>query len=280
MKVKLVISDFDNTLYDWFAMWHSSFSFLLDAIVTEIPNHSLHGPSLMRAIRTVHQKYGTSEYAKLLDEIPGLWDNYTAKEKDTIINAIMSSYAAFKSRHTVLYHGVIEAILELKNKGVKFVVYTESQPLYSEDRLVELGLDGVVDAMYAPETQGNFDLDIDFLPKKKCQKTIVKTLPKYDKKPNPQVLLDIISGFDIDKSEVIYIGDSTMKDICMANHASVTSVLAQYGIVSHTSDYNLLRDVSHWPDSDVSKESIVTKEDCSPDHTINNFSEILTLFNL
>jgi phosphoglycolate phosphatase-like HAD superfamily hydrolase len=191
----------------------------------------------------------------------------------------MSSYAVFKSRHTVLYHGVMDVILELKNKGIKFVVYTESQPLYSEDRLVELGLDGIVDVMYAPETQGNFDTDSNLSLKKKCQKTKVQILPKYDKKPNPQVLLDIISGFGIDKSEAIYIGDSTMKDICMANHASVTSILAQYGLVSHTTEYNLLRDVSHWPDVDVSKESTVTKEDCSPDHTINDFSQILTLFN-
>lgn len=276
MQIKLVISDFDNTLYDWFAMWHSSFSFLLgeiEGISKAYPSRS----ELLRAIRTIHQSYGTSEYGNLLDELPKIWDEFSEAQKDVLQKTTNSSYLNFKANHTVLYDNVMPTILSLKERGVNFVVYTESQPAYSEDRLVTLELDGIVDALYAPETQGLIRSDV-LKGRKRCKITNIRTLPKHDKKPNPAALLDIIKDFGVDKSQVIYIGDSLMKDICMANHASVTSVFAEYGIVNYKEEYNLLREVSHWPDNDVAKEVSISSEDCVPNFTIGNFSEILSYF--
>jgi phosphoglycolate phosphatase len=49
------------------------------------------------------------------------------------------------------------------------------------------------------------------------------------KKPNPRLLADICSREGFKPSDAIYIGDSLVKDISMANDAGVDSVYAEYG---------------------------------------------------
>lgn len=70
---KALITDVDNTLFDWVDVWYKSFSAMLDKVseISGIP-----APSLYPSISAVHQRYGTSEYAFLLEEIPELADRY------------------------------------------------------------------------------------------------------------------------------------------------------------------------------------------------------------
>ena len=69
MRYTTLITDFDNTLYDWFHMWHQSFA----AMLREVERISgIARSELLPQIRAVHQKYGTSEYAFLLEEVPAL----------------------------------------------------------------------------------------------------------------------------------------------------------------------------------------------------------------
>ena len=60
IKVSCVILDLDNTLYDWFHMWYSSFHPFLEE-VSKISGVS--EEELKAEFRTIHKKYGTSEYA-------------------------------------------------------------------------------------------------------------------------------------------------------------------------------------------------------------------------
>jgi phosphoglycolate phosphatase len=59
MKKTALITDLDNTLFDWVELWLNSFSSMLDSIVdiSGIPKEQL-----IPEIRDVHRKHGTSEY--------------------------------------------------------------------------------------------------------------------------------------------------------------------------------------------------------------------------
>ncbi len=66
-KISLLVTDFDNTLYDWVGMWYRSF----EAMISEIENISgISREVLEPEIQKVYQKYGTTEYAFLIEEIP------------------------------------------------------------------------------------------------------------------------------------------------------------------------------------------------------------------
>jgi phosphoglycolate phosphatase len=67
-----------------------------------------------------------------------------------------------------------------------------------------------------------------------------------------------------------------MKDIAMAQDAGVVDVLAAYGAVKHQEEYELLRQVSHWPDADVQREQ--QPQPRTPTYSISEFSEIRRFF--
>jgi hypothetical protein len=69
MKKTALITDLDNTLFDWVELWLNCFSSMLDSIV-EISG--IDKAKLLPEIAAVHQKHGTSEYSFLIDEVPSL----------------------------------------------------------------------------------------------------------------------------------------------------------------------------------------------------------------
>lgn len=62
---RVLITDLDNTLWDWFDAWYQSFSALLDGLqaVTGFDRELLEAQ-----IRVVHQRRGTAEYSNLIRE--------------------------------------------------------------------------------------------------------------------------------------------------------------------------------------------------------------------
>lgn len=69
----VVITDLDNTLFDWFRFWHAAFSAMLDEIVRI---SELSRDVLLPEIQRIHETHGTSEYAFLLEEIPSLRERH------------------------------------------------------------------------------------------------------------------------------------------------------------------------------------------------------------
>jgi hypothetical protein len=55
--IELLITDLDNTLYDWFDFWYHSFTAMLDQIVviSGIPREQLEPE-----IKKIYEKHGTS----------------------------------------------------------------------------------------------------------------------------------------------------------------------------------------------------------------------------
>jgi phosphoglycolate phosphatase len=90
--------------------------------------------------------------------------------------------------------------------------------------------------------------------------TKFKHTPPGEKKPNPALLLDIIGDVGGIVESTIYVGDSQMKDIAMAQDAGVMEVWAKYGVGQFHSGYELLRRVTHWTDEDVEKERALSEE--------------------
>lgn len=66
---RMLITDLDNTLWDWFEAWYQSFSALLDGLVSIT---CLDRQVLEDQIKAVHQRRGTTEYSNLVREVPAL----------------------------------------------------------------------------------------------------------------------------------------------------------------------------------------------------------------
>lgn len=281
-RVSVVITDLDNTLFDWVGIWHQSFNAMLQRLVSD---SGVAQEILEPEFKAIHEKYGTSEYAFSIQELPSLQKLYPGEDlAKKYYGAIEASRQA---RHNVLhlYDTVLNTLEELKDKGCLIIAYTESMAFYSNRRMRTLGLDRIFDFLYSPE-----DHDIPsglsledirrYSPEHyELRRTIHRHTPKGKLKPSPDVLLNIINEVGALVDQTIYIGDNLMKDIVMAKQAGVTNIWAKYGEAQDRPEYELLRRVSHWPDEDVNKEKEKETRQIAAQYELEScFGELLKLF--
>ena len=278
------MTDLDNTLWDWFEAWHESFSAMLDRLVemSGVP-----ADVLEKEIRLVHQAQGTSEYSWLLNELPSLRaaspDVAPLVAYDEAVHVLNS----LRRKATRLYPTVTETLRTLRDRGVMIVAYTESIAYWTEWRIKHTRLDGVIDVLYsAPDHDLPNGMTVGSIRQRPpedygLKHTVHRHVGRGVVKPNEKVLRQILDECDRSVEAAVYVGDSKMKDIAMAQSAGVLDVHAKYGEVQERPEYGLLRRVSHWPDVAVEREeSLITSDEVQPTLTLNaQFAEILPLFD-
>lgn len=282
-KISVVITDLDNTLFDWFEVWYRSFKAMLDVIV-EISGISC--AKLLPEIRAIHRAHGTSEYAFLIEEIPSLRSKHHGANLSELYKEAIDAFRTERKSALRRFHGVKSTLQELRRQGVLIIGYTESMAFYTGYRMRRLELDGLIDFLYSPR---DHDLPDGFTKEKirkypaehyEFKKTVHRYTPPNELKPNPKLLLDIVEDIGVDPSQVIYIGDNLHKDVRMAQEAGVVDVHANYGTAHTREEYQLLIDVTHWSDEEVLREQELKKQDVSPTLSLNkNFGQILEWFD-
>lgn len=263
MAKSLLITDLDNTLWDWFEAWHGSFSAMLSELIraTGIPRDELE-----TEIRDVHRRYGTTEYSNLLNEVPSLVRAAGDEEPWRAFPQALDTLRTERRRLTRLYPGVAATLSILKDSGFKVVAYTESLAYWSEWRIRKTGLDGVIDVLYsAPDhlmSGGRSPEELRSQPDALygLKQTEHRHVPRGVLKPNVRVLEQILDESRVSRDDALFVGDSLMKDVAMAQGVGVIDVHAKYGEVTSHEGYDLLRRVSHWSDEDVERERLMNEE--------------------
>ena len=280
-EVSVIVTDLDNTLYDWFEMWHCSFSRMLSCLVE---TSGIEQRLLEKEIRQVFQRYGTSEYEFLIEELPSLKRKYPNEDLMRLFAPCIQAYRDARIETYHLYPTVLDTLRILKGYGCLIAGYTESRSCYTLLRVKKLQLDGLLDYLYSPP-----DHQIPLSQRKLYSLNKyepINTIHRYTKedeyKPDPRLLLEIIKGIGAEPENTIYIGDNLMKDVQMAQQAKVRDVYAQYGASQGDTRYELLRHVSHWKQDDVDRDKQIYEEagKVKPNHILKDkFSEVLDLFN-
>jgi FMN phosphatase YigB (HAD superfamily) len=283
--VSVVIMDLDNTLYDWLGIWQSSFTAMLDRLTEELKGTKIKRETLLSDFKAVHEKYGTSEYSFSIQELPSLQKEFPGEDLAIRFEAPIKAYREARKSALKLYPDVLETLETLKDKGCLLIAYTESAEFYTARRVKRLGLDRILDHVWSsPDSDMPEGLTRERARKYpdeyyELRRTVKHILAKGELKPNPKVLCDIIASVGAEPSQVIYIGDSLMKDVAMAKTAGVTDVWAKYGDTTGRPEYELLRKVTHWKAEDVEREKKVTAAHSPPTHTLlTSFGEILNMF--
>ncbi len=283
-KIKLVITDLDNTLFDWFEFWYHSFNAMLEKIeeISDIDREEL-----IPEIKKIHEKAGTAEYSFLIQNIDILKIKYPDENLVQIFDEAIEIYKQKRKEYLKLYPSVYESLILLKERGCTIVAYTESLEFYAENRLIKLNLDGIVDFLYSPPDH-EVPTDIESLRKYesehyKLKKTKTRKLDAGHKKPDSYILDEIIEEVTcqgIGKDEIIYIGDSLTKDIKMAQEANIIDVFAKYGVAHELGEYELLQSVTHWTKEEVEQEQEQDSTSIIPTYTLSSsFSEIFKHFS-
>lgn len=278
-RITTLVTDLDNTLFDWVDIWFRSFTAQVDAVArhTSVPVDTL-----LTEFKGVHERYGTSEFAFAVLELPSVRSS-TADPSEVAELAWQALNTARKSAMH-LFPGVSSTLRSVQRSGCTVVGYTESMPLYTKFRLVELGLDGLIDILYTPPGHGiPENLPHHYLRRwtevaDRLSTTEHRLTPPGELKPNPRLLSDIIADTGAQPEETVYVGDSQLKDVAMAQHAGIIDVWAKYGVAQHREQYELLRAVTHWTSDAVSAERGFELIDAPTYILEHSFSELLDLF--
>ena len=206
-KVNFIITDLDDTIWDWLTMWHSSFEPYFKRIAKEF---DLNEADLADDFKKLHQKYNTTEASFIVNELSML-SNENVKdlfEASDDKKSIIHEYNSNKKNGLILYDGVLETLQNLKAQGCKIIGFTESKAFFTKFRIKHLELDGLFDCIYAPvdfEVPSTVDIfygENYWEPKF----TEFRYLPKETKKPAPEILDIILKDFKAKKANTIYIG--------------------------------------------------------------------------
>jgi phosphoglycolate phosphatase len=191
-------------------------------------------------------------------------------------SAILRLAAEFEDsimRHTRPFDGVLETLAALRSRGVMVVAHTDTSERLAADRLVLLGLDGLVETLFTTDaSQVTAFRSVHRWP----ERTEVVVLPYL--KPDPRGVAAILERCGASRDECVYVGDSKAKDITLARNAGVRDVFAAYGCLRDTPTYDLLRSVSHWTDEDIVRENALrASASTEATHTLSSFRELLEL---
>jgi len=271
--ISLVITDLDNTLYDWLAAFVPAFYEMasIAAPLLEVSSEELLGD-----LQAVHRRHGDSEHPFALLETNAVKNKFGGELPEAAASALDPAFHAFnraRKKNLALYPGVYRTLQEFSNSGVRVVAFTDARVINSLFRLQRLDIKHFISRLYAPaHIDRKFESDGD---------DFVRILPHQDRKPNPRGLLEICSDYGVDKSNAVYVGDSLVRDIYMAREAGLHSAWAKYGTLYDKSLWQKLVRVTHWTDEDVEREKLLKEEAAGvlPDCVLNEFGDLLRYFN-
>ena len=277
----VLVTDMDNTLFDWLGMWQAAFGAMLEHLMADsgVPRATLEAEFF-----AIHQRHGTTEYAFAIQELPSLRARHAPDAEDLPgrYAAAIDAYRVMRRRTLALYPGVRETLRAVRAAGALVIAYTESRAYYADYRVRTLELDGALDYLYSlPDhalPEGVTASQIRRYPPEhyRLRSTVARHTREGTWKPDASVLRDILSDVGAEPAEAVYVGDSLIKDVTMAQAAGVLDVFARYGDVRSRPGYGLLRRVTHWSPAMLARSEGIRQADVRPTHVLGDgFAELL-----
>lgn len=277
---KLLICDLDNTLYDWVSYFVPAFYALIDEVVRTT---GCDREKLLDDFREVHRRHHDFEHPFALLEtatIRDLFPNANITEIATQLDRAFHAFNSTRKRSLALYPSVHETLERIRAAGVVLVAHTESKLFAVVDRLTCLGLTPFFTRIYCMERPLSLhphpDAALRWLDGFPIDRVV--ELSHHQRKPNPDVLLEICQRERIEREEAAYVGDSLAKDVLMAKAAGVFAIWAKYGADVDGQLYKKLVRVSHWTPEDVAREAELKEraQGVQPDFILeNSFDEVM-----
>ena len=273
-KISLVITDLDNTIYDWLTAFVPAFYAMVDEATRIL---KVDKEELLNDLQAIHRKHGDSEHPFALLETRTVRMKFGEVPREEVARILDPAFHAFnrvRKQNLKLYDGVYETLEQLSSLDVPVVAYTDARVINCLFRLRRLGIEHFISRLYAPshvsKEVDQSELDSDF----------VRLLPPKDRKPNPQALIDICEEYSIPSRNAVYIGDSLVRDVYMANRAGLHSAWAKFGTMYDRALWPKLVRVTHWTDADVEREKILTAQarGTEPDFVLDRFSDLVRDF--
>ncbi len=273
--IKLVITDLDDTLYPWLSFFVPAFYAMAEEVAA-IVGEDL--KTVLAEYKEIHQRIGTVEApftTLLLPSVKRAFPNLSEEQQIERLDPAFHRFNHERKYRLRLFPGVRKMLEDLRSSGITIVGYTESITENVAFRLGQLEIDSFFSRIYVSDSQNRKNDD---------SKIYKKTTIVHGKKPNSNVLKQIIANENCTIDEAVYLGDSLTKDIYMAKQLGITAILFCDPEPLDAELYRKLVAISSWSTTDFENESRIRNECIQraicPDYTITNALELMKIINL
>lgn len=229
----VLITDLDNTLYDFVAYYEAGLAGLLNALSTDL---GLPEDDVAVRLREVYTRRGSIEYPFAVEEIPEVC-MLRPGARETVVRASLEAFWTAASRHLICYPTVRETLSQLASEGLAVIAHTDAPIHEVTRRLRHLGLDryltGIIAQQWFPRRPHRTltvylpDMPGWVRPSQRFQP--LWRVPLLERKPNTSVYQRIAEFLDIDPKFGTVIGDSVARDLIPARQCGFEVVWARYG---------------------------------------------------
>ena len=277
--MKLLVTDLDNTLYDWVGFYAEAFDAMVDALVDHL---RVSKDQLLDEFKGVHQRYGNSEQPFAVLELPSVQQRYaklSRAERARELDAVLHAFNSARRKHLRLYPGVDDTLRSLRSHGIIIVGHTEAIAENAYYRLSRLGIADYFRHLYALQGVAVEHPKPARAAALRPPPGFVHVVPPDERKPNPRLLLDVCRREGIEPHDCWYVGDSLTRDVTMAVGAGCVAVWARYGTDVDPADWRRLVRITHWTEETVARDEKLrhAAEGIEPDYVIDSFDELLAL---
>jgi FMN phosphatase YigB (HAD superfamily) len=151
-RIRLVVTDLDNTLYDWVTFFATAFTAMVDVAVRVL---EIDREKLLDELRTVHRRYHNSEQPFALLETDSARERFpTTEDRVRALNEAFYAFNSVRKRSLHAYPTVIETLSALKSQGVRVAGHTEATVPNAQFRLGTLEIAPFIERLYALEHVG------------------------------------------------------------------------------------------------------------------------------
>lgn len=246
--IRLVITDLDNTLYDWVAWYAGALHAMVErasAVLAVDPERLLDELEAAYALR------GSVEEPRALLELPCVRERFPERRSaGEALEPALDAFVHPPAGALRAYPGVRPTLARLREIGVPVVGHTEATAANAVRRLRLLGLESSLVALFAGHRRAD---DRDPLP------GAINPPPPFSlqqlgpelAKPDPGTVHEICRRMGVAPAEVLYVGDNLERDVAMARRAGAWAVWARFGTRHDSQDWQRLVRVTHWTDDEI-----------------------------
>jgi phosphoglycolate phosphatase len=241
-RIQLVVTDLDNTLYDWVEWFCRGLTRMSTSAAAIL---GIEHETFLEELRAAHVSRGTVEDADAMFDLPSVRAAFDTRQAAAEALAVPLRHRRdAQQARPRMYPGVVATLRTLRQAGVKVVAHTEAPARAALDRLARLGLDAELDALYARVMTPGLSA---------ADRPPLRQIDPEHRKPEPAAVLEICEAEGVEPAATVYVGDNLARDVWMAREAGAIAVWAQYGATHDETAWGDLKRVSHWRQGDVER---------------------------
>jgi FMN phosphatase YigB (HAD superfamily) len=278
----LLITDLDNTIYNWVDFYAPSFRAMVHVLSREM---GLGEEAIIDEFRAVYGEKGSLEYSFSVQELPSVRCRGD-HEVSRLVMVAKGAFSRVREAHLRPYPGVKETLTWLLREGVVIVGATNAPMQQAEGRLRHLYLDRCFSGLAGWEGH-DIPAGIPLMAaikqravegKYRSHVEVLWPLHQSELKPSPTGYLRIMEQVGASPESTYVVGDSLHKDVRPALQVGATGVWARYGSAFEKKNFDTLLKITHWSSEKVS--AVYDEQAVEPTYTIDSFSELQTIIQV